>query len=240
MQDRYAGDIGDFGKLGLLRALESAGLSVGVNWYLVPDEIHNNDGRYVKYLDDESYRRCDAQLWAALRSIVKTGKRKVSSLEEGRLANGIFYSVPLDYSGKTRPGRAAYREKWHKNALGTLAECDIVFADPDNGLLVPSAEGTARENKYVKLDELSDYYRRGASVIYYQHKARKPDRFYIDRHKAILDGMGAEIAAGLKFTRTSQRYYFFVIRPAHKERICSALEEMMSSPWKELFELLEF
>ena len=33
MQDRYAGDIGDFGKFGLLRALSSAGLSIGVNWY---------------------------------------------------------------------------------------------------------------------------------------------------------------------------------------------------------------
>jgi hypothetical protein len=41
MQDRYAGDIGDFGKFALLRALEGAGLSVGVNWYktdTAPDE----------------------------------------------------------------------------------------------------------------------------------------------------------------------------------------------------------
>ncbi len=35
MQDRYAGDIGDFGKIGLLRALRVQGLSIGVNWYLV-------------------------------------------------------------------------------------------------------------------------------------------------------------------------------------------------------------
>lgn len=31
MQDRYAGDIGDFGKLGMLRALASAGFSIGNN-----------------------------------------------------------------------------------------------------------------------------------------------------------------------------------------------------------------
>ena len=35
MQDRYAGDIGDFGKIGLLKALQTQGLSVGVNWYRV-------------------------------------------------------------------------------------------------------------------------------------------------------------------------------------------------------------
>ena len=31
MQNRYTGDIGDFSKLGLLRALRSAGFSIGLN-----------------------------------------------------------------------------------------------------------------------------------------------------------------------------------------------------------------
>ena len=53
MQDRYTGDLGDFSKLGILRALEMAGLSIGVNWYLTPDENHNGDGRHVKYLNQE-------------------------------------------------------------------------------------------------------------------------------------------------------------------------------------------
>lgn len=44
MQNRYVGDIGDFGKLGLLRQLHKTGLSIGVNWYLTPDETHNGDG----------------------------------------------------------------------------------------------------------------------------------------------------------------------------------------------------
>jgi hypothetical protein len=44
MQNRYAGDISDFGKLGLLRQLSKTGLSVGVNWYLTPDGTHNGDG----------------------------------------------------------------------------------------------------------------------------------------------------------------------------------------------------
>lgn len=53
MQDRYTGDIGDFSKLGILRALEKAGMSVGLNWYLTPDENHNSDGRHVQYLNQE-------------------------------------------------------------------------------------------------------------------------------------------------------------------------------------------
>lgn len=59
MQNRYTGDIGDYGKLGLLRVLRASGLTIGVNWYLRPDEGHNDDGRHMGYLKDESDRSCD-------------------------------------------------------------------------------------------------------------------------------------------------------------------------------------
>ncbi len=49
MQDRYVGDVGDFGKYGLLRALSGpfkseAVLSLGMVWYLVPDQGNGGDG----------------------------------------------------------------------------------------------------------------------------------------------------------------------------------------------------
>jgi|LFRM01.2.fsa_nt_gb hypothetical protein len=34
MQSRLVGDIGDFGKYGMLRCLLSAGCRLGINWYL--------------------------------------------------------------------------------------------------------------------------------------------------------------------------------------------------------------
>jgi hypothetical protein len=46
MQDRYAGDIGDFVKLAILRAL-APGWHLGVAWWLYPDESHNGDGRHI-------------------------------------------------------------------------------------------------------------------------------------------------------------------------------------------------
>ncbi|MBD3413291.1 MAG: hypothetical protein GF421_02535 [Candidatus Aminicenantes bacterium] len=50
MQDRYTGDIGDFGKYGLLRyILDREDMTLGVNWYLVPNEAHNDDGKYNRY-----------------------------------------------------------------------------------------------------------------------------------------------------------------------------------------------
>ena len=50
MQDRYTGDIGDYGKLGLLRCLAAAGLRVGVHWYRTSDEDHNEDGKFTQYV----------------------------------------------------------------------------------------------------------------------------------------------------------------------------------------------
>ena len=53
MQDRYAGDIGDFGKIGLLKALQAQGLSVGVNWYHVePMDIEKKADGTVVELDN--------------------------------------------------------------------------------------------------------------------------------------------------------------------------------------------
>ena len=42
MKNQYAGDVGDYTKLGVLRGLEQAGFSIGLNWYLTPDEpVHS-------------------------------------------------------------------------------------------------------------------------------------------------------------------------------------------------------
>ena len=59
MQNRYVGDIGDYLKLGILRAL-SPGYHLGVAWWLFPDEAHNRDGRHIGYLDrPDSWRHFD-------------------------------------------------------------------------------------------------------------------------------------------------------------------------------------
>lgn len=59
MQNRYVGDIGDFGKYHLLKSLcsgndDKGDLSLGVVWYLVPDENHNEDGKHIRYLEQSA------------------------------------------------------------------------------------------------------------------------------------------------------------------------------------------
>ena len=239
MQNRYTGDVGDYGKIGLLRTLRDSGLSIGVNWYLVPNESHNDDGRYVQYLKDDSFRQCDEELWVKLNRIV-SGQRNVAMIQNAQLLDADYYSEILDFSGKTKAERKADREMWHAKALSALSGVDIVFVDPDNGLLVPSAAGTRRENKYVTPEEIADYYRHGSSVVYYQHKARVADDVYTKKHGELITSSAFDSASGfgLKFTKISLRYYFFVVQPKHNEAITKAVDSMLGSAWGDCFTLI--
>ena len=82
MQNRYSGDVGDFGKLGLLRFLEKQGLKIGVNWYLTDDETHNADGKFIEYTSNKAFAECDDELLHTLSDIITNGRRSVSALEE--------------------------------------------------------------------------------------------------------------------------------------------------------------
>lgn len=102
MQDRYTGDLGDFSKLGILRTLQAAGLSIGVNWYLTPDESHNCDGRHVKYLSQEEYKACDAELWLELKRIVESNHRQACYLENENILRASFSLNGLILQGRQR------------------------------------------------------------------------------------------------------------------------------------------
>ena len=105
--------------------------------------------------------------------------------------------------------------------------------------MVPSAEGGPKSGKYVLPSELADYYRQGSSVIYYQHKARRPDAFYIEQHEKLLASgcfPGAS-GLGLKFKTTSQRYYFFLVQPQHKAPVTKSVLQMMETEWRTHFAL---
>lgn len=132
MQNRYTGDIGDFSKLGLLRALQSAGFSIGLNWYLAPDETHNSDGRHVGYLSQDKYRACDPGLWDELGAIVKRGNREVRSMEHDAVLQATFFSDCLDFRGLRKAERVELRRAWFANSLVAMAGKDIVCVDPDN------------------------------------------------------------------------------------------------------------
>lgn len=121
MQNRYTGDIGDFSKLGLLRALQAAGLSVGLNWYLTPDETHNSDGRHVNYLYQDEYRKCDEELWLGLKAIVGGETREVRYMENESILPATFFSDCIDFRGKKKAEGIERRAEWFAKSLGEMS-----------------------------------------------------------------------------------------------------------------------
>ena len=103
------------------------------------------------------------------------------------------------------------------------------------------AMGRPRENKYVLPSELAGYYARGASVVYYQHKARRKDPFYVAQLDGLVRG-GAFPGAGglaLKFATTSQRYYMLIMQPRHIGAIEATVGDLLASPWGDHFRLID-
>ena len=133
MQDRYAGDVGDFVKLGFLRPL-FPGRQLGVAWYRYPDEDHNGDGRHITYLDQpDRYEHLDPGLFRNLRNITRDA-RSINSLLTA-LDVAISSDESVDSSVIPPRQRRHWRTAWFNRVLEQLSTCDLVFADPDNGII---------------------------------------------------------------------------------------------------------
>ncbi|MBI2177230.1 MAG: hypothetical protein HY618_00745 [Candidatus Tectomicrobia bacterium] len=135
MQDRFAGDVGDFGKYGLLRHLctgkaREKNLSLGVVWYLVPDENHNSAGKHTSYLVKEfGFRECDRILFDALKGFKddfeRGGERSVRKIQSLKIfpSRTVFHDQVLTFENTPSDGRKAIefrleiRRNWVERAL---------------------------------------------------------------------------------------------------------------------------
>lgn len=172
MQDRYAGDVGDYVKLGLLRAL-AVDRKLGVVWYRFPDEDHNKDGRHITYLDKpEHYRQFDPTLFEHLRRVV-VNARSISSLLPV-LPGAASYLDSVDSSLVPARQRREWRRAWFSRALDQTSGCDIVFADPDNGIVdnADKRKGLAKFGKQMPLSEVQSL-ADGRCAVVYHHNTRR-------------------------------------------------------------------
>lgn len=236
MQDRYVGDVGDFGKIGMLRKIADSGLRIGVNWYLTykPEEHINADGKHIGYINDSSFKGCDDELLNFLNIITK-GTRSVSILENANLIpNAIYYREILKPGNETN----FIRSMWYKNSLDALSESDLIFCDPDNGLIVKSvSQNSIKSDKYIVPDELISYCQEGKSVVFYNHRSREQEQVYLQRFEVLKQNnalVGAEWR-GLKFVRGTIRDYIFILQAQHSEAVDLAIKNMMKTNWQKHF-----
>lgn len=231
MQDRYAGDIGDFVKLGILRTL-SRGRTLGVAWWRHPDETHNGDGRHIGYLDQPAlWRPYDPDLFDGLRGVVLSGQRSVLTLEGASLLpDAIFHGEPVPTLGPP-VARAMARGAWFSRLEAQVASRDLVFVDPDNGLETSRYSPTQRRAaKSVSLAELQALAVPGRVLVVYHHQTRRRGG-----HDAELRHWGRRLAqAGfwqvdaLRARPFSARAFFLLNAPEDLRVRAAALAEAWS------------
>ena len=228
MQDQYAGDIGDFVKYGLLRAI-SEGKCLGVAWYLCTDSgsTKKGDGRHIDYLkQDEKWRPLDCELFNTLKGLVDEGKRSVAEIRKsGILGNAVFADKPVDVAEITVRCRERWRHEWFEQVKDKLSCCDLVFADPDNGLYPddrfrPTKKVNAKRIPLYEAKELAE----GRTAVIYHHNSRTPHcqqiRDWMDR----LPGC----THAYYWKRQSPRTFFVINPDTEMERRLKEFAELWS------------
>ena len=244
MKNQYFGDVGDFGKYGLLKAIKDNNLKIGVNWYLTKDD-EKTDGKHINYLNKPEFRICDSVLCSFLHNSIFENRRSVKEIYSYKeFENYIFYDEVIDLehinalSERGRLERQRLRNEWFLSSTKKLKEADIVFCDPDNGLETRSLSKFGKDSvKYTFVEEIKQLLEHGKSVIVYNHRDRSPENEYGKRFKEIHKSIGIENELRiLRFNRYSVRDYLFFIQPNHKDLLNSKLDEFLNDKnWKEHF-----
>jgi hypothetical protein len=249
MQDRYAGDVGDFGKFGLLRQLllDRGDVSLGVVWYyFVPHDENNNDGRHINFYEDAALTGCDPELAKRLkRATLTTEQRSVAALEKSGILpvktryfrdDTNFYATFPRQTQQNKIIRQEARNNWLKQALMAVHDCQLVFLDPDNGLEIAScAKKTQKKaGKFVFLDELEEFKQLSAEVMVYHHlNMGSPHELQIDEGIKRLRGRFKQKVSvfALRFRPYSPRAFFILCDPSAKKEIAHRLESFKRGPW---------
>lgn len=241
MKNQYFGDVGDYGKYGLLRFFAERDVSIAVNWYLTEDD-GSSDGKHITYLEKNEYFKYDPTLYVHLREYVLTKKKRaVSLIEESGLVEGaVYYSEiienPMQYVKKERD---RIRKEWHNRALSLCGGRDLIFLDPDNGFKEKPPSKVKDQLKYCYADEVSDYYNSGSNVFFYTTKGRRtPDQWQAAKN-SMKNATPDAAMMGLTFHRGTQRSYIFAVHPEDAGMYQGFLDTFLNTNWKDMFTVEE-
>jgi len=175
------------------------------------------DGQRIDYLTNpDAWRARDPLLFDFLRKSLDAGQRDVGVFEASSLLPGAHYFG--DLLDDNAPCRTAYFVK----ALRALADADLLFFDPDNGVEVPSIPyGRTGSCRYLYWREVEQVISTGASVLIFQHWKRE-SRQHLTKRLAIQ--LGSRIPHGAVAAIHSPHVLFLAgCQPCHRERVVKAL-----------------
>ncbi len=231
MKNQYFGDVNDYRKYGLIRALTGQGtLSSMICWMLTEDDDRPDGGKLDYLLKPDTWRGYDEELFDTIReAVVVRSERSVRVAKEEDIIPGADYYETLLTDDKIE--RIEYFAQFLQEAHGK----DFYFFDPDNGMEVPSVPiGRKTSSKYLYWQELKGFHEKSASVLIYQHFPR-------ENRDAFIARMAAEFQNRTEFDeiisfRTSHVVFFLLALDKHQYVFTSATHHLMNQ-WGDQFEI---
>ena len=235
MKNQYVGDIGDYGKYGLLRFLASYGIKIGVNWFLTEND-GSTDGKFTTYLKNPADRVYDPELFDALQNIADHPDKTVKMIEQAGIIPGAeFYGELLKGSSLEADAREWNRRLWFNNSTLMLGNAELIFADPDNGISYRKTVRTKDSEKFILPEDVAEYYNSGRNVVYYCHKGRRKQEAWEQAKAEIRNHIRDAQLLAVTCHRGTQRSYIFVLHPDCYMKYEQIITAFLDSEWGSMF-----
>lgn len=181
-----------------------------------PDD--GKDGSRLSYLKQPArWRHLDPGLFDVLAAITaEKGANRIARIEKsGILPGAIFYSDLI-------PDSAHARADFMSATWQRFKSVDLVFFDPDNGIEVSKPKGRKGSSKYIYWNEIEATYRRGHSVLVYQHFDRQSREDQIAKRCRELRRRLP--ASDIWLFRTSHVLFLLAVHERHSVKLNNVLE----------------
>ena len=218
MKNQYFGDITDYRKYGILRALQECCVSIGVCWMMTPDKAGNKDGRITDYGNGT-----DDALHKFLQKCIREDWRNVGELESsGLLPAAKYFSRPMPSFGGRGDYFAAMRESFDDR--------ELIFFDPDNGI----ALGKTCNEKHLDLRQIARTWEEGFSalIIQFPNRNGSHDEQIIRAGKQLSGITGKKEAVSLFRFRQQKPVFFFMMAQDHHQEKMGKAQKLIKERWR--------
>jgi hypothetical protein len=195
MQQKYFGDIHDFYKFFLLKKI-SENYSLGIHWCLISDD-NTNDGE--KKLTQKEYK-LDGKLF----EILTQQNRKLEDIEKYFPKMTKYFYELIDKFNSDGD--------YEDILIKQLSNVDFIFLDPDNGIEVNSTSNKNRY-KYISYGLLSNLWKKGFSLIIYQHMDRSKYSIH-NKLKKIISILKCK-KEDIELLKIGNVFYIIIIQGKH-------------------------
>jgi len=233
LQNRYTGDIGDFGKFLLLKHL-FADDPIATIWYLYPDESNNTDGSHtVEEGNIRVYQHChtlDPIMSERFNTFHQETLRHVELFETYPvLPNGRYFKEIILGEGD------AYRKAWLERSLAFIQEThsSVVCLDPDNGIEPSSMAKLSlfKQGKYATYEEIEHFFTLISvkHLVIYQHFHRQcSHEAQMQEAKAKFETLyeGRAVITIIRHNPVQARFYTVLSKPEYSLNTLSSLEDL--------------